>query len=396
MPRSSVHKMRAVALLATCLAVTVSPSYAAGPKILKTKFTSTLVDISSAGGKALGFSKVNAGNEPDAPATNAILKAVATVEAGNNQEFTEVLIDTGSAILWVGGEEAYEPGPNSKLIGDFSIGYGIGGAGGPAYTDRVKIGDAVVNSQIIGAANATSGLALVKPIDGILGLGPANSNSGQIIGFNSTPTFIESLVNEGVIHEPVFGIEISSLDAGSGNQITTGEITFGGIDEDRIVGDVVWLDQLPPINFRWSFNVTSFSFGTRQLSTDTMPGRTDTGVLLIGLPFDFLFDVLRSIPGTTIVSDGVLGGTLAFPSNVTADSLPPFNLGLGDQLFELPASKYLVPKPLYTSLNLTEDFTYSWLGSAGQGSFMLGQKWLENIYTAYDMEGHRVGFAHLK
>lgn len=55
----------------------------------------------------------------------------------------------------------------SRLGTDFSIGYGTGGASGVAYTDTVTIGDATVKSQIIGAANSTTGFNLVKPIDGI-------------------------------------------------------------------------------------------------------------------------------------------------------------------------------------------------------------------------------------
>ena len=36
------------------------------------------------------------------------------VRAGADQEFSDVLIDTGSAILWVGGEKPYTPGPFSN------------------------------------------------------------------------------------------------------------------------------------------------------------------------------------------------------------------------------------------------------------------------------------------
>ena len=115
------------------------------------------------------------------------------------------------------------------------------------------------------------------------------------------------------------------------------------------------------------------------------------------------------------MSDGIFAGVLAFPPNATADSLPALSLGLGDQVYDIPSSQYLVPKTVYPALNLTGNLTYSWIASAGPGSFMLGQKWLEGIYTAYDMEGQRkilhselkrltltqkvlpgVGFAHLK
>lgn len=69
-----------------------------------------------------------------------------------------------------------------------------------------------------------------------VGLGPADSNAGQIIGYNSTPTFVQTLAAEGTIDEPIFGIYISSIDATTGTEISTGEITFGGVDESKITG----------------------------------------------------------------------------------------------------------------------------------------------------------------
>lgn len=38
-----------------------------------------------------------------------------TVKCGNDQTFDDVLVDTGSAILWVGGENPYVQGPNTKV-----------------------------------------------------------------------------------------------------------------------------------------------------------------------------------------------------------------------------------------------------------------------------------------
>ena len=100
-----------------------------------------------------------------------------------------MLVDTGSAILWVGGEDPYVQGSNTEVYvflyipfaffklfnarilpsinSTFSVGYGIGGVQGIAYRDTVVIGDATGHNQLIGAANKTSGFNLVRPIDGI-------------------------------------------------------------------------------------------------------------------------------------------------------------------------------------------------------------------------------------
>ena len=149
----------------------------------------------------------------------------------------------------------------------FSVGYGIGGVQGIAYRDTVVIGDATGHNQLIGAANKTSGFNLVRPIDGIrtslrvlfflkkkkkqkkkkmncaltyfvltvVGLGPSNSNGGDISGFSNTPTFVETLVAQNQISEPVFGIYIAPLGA-DGTPQGSGEITFGGIDKSKIQG----------------------------------------------------------------------------------------------------------------------------------------------------------------
>lgn len=334
-----------------------------------------------------------------APTDNQVLKVVASICAGNGQVFKQVLVDTGSGILWVGGEEPYQVGPNTKDINEtFSIGYGIGGAQGKAYIDTVTIGEATAHSQIIGAASNTTGLALVKPIDGILGLGTSGSNLGQISGLNTTPTFVETLVAEGSIDEPVFGLYISPLQSDGGAPTGSGEIAFGGADPERYTGDITWLPQLPPLNFRWEFNVSGLSFGNVTLN-QTAIGRTDSGVLGIALPTDQFFDILHTYNGT-IQSGGPLSGFMSLPSpspSLLHSVYPPLTLQLGQSTFSIPSEQYLVPKSLYAQLNLTDTgLAHTWFASGGFGAFNLGQKWLEGVYTVYDMGNHRIGFAHPK
>ena len=48
----------------------------------------------------------------------------------------------------------------------FQIPYGEGGASGIAYQDTVTIGSATVTNQWIGAANFTSFIADIEPLDG--------------------------------------------------------------------------------------------------------------------------------------------------------------------------------------------------------------------------------------
>jgi len=330
----------------------------------------------------------------NAPTQTAVLKVVTSVQCGNDQTFEDVLIDTGSAILWVGGQDPYVPGPNTEVINStFGIGYGIGAAEGIAYRDTVVIGEATGPLQFIGAANQTNGFNLVEPIDGILGLGPSGSNYGEISGFNFTPTFVETLFNQNQISELIFGIYIAPLGA-DGTPTGTGEITFEAIDQSKIQGEVTWVPQNEPVNFHWEFNVSSFNFGPVNLTNPT-EARTDTGVLSIGIPFDSFFDILHVYNGSIPTDNSAISGSLSFNSNIVP-SLPSLDITIGSEIFCIPPSRYIVPHELYPILNVTDTpgLERTWIESAGPGEFGLGQKWLENFYTAYDLEQHRIGFAH--
>ena len=110
----------------------------------------------------------------------------------------------------------------------------------------------------------------------LVGLGPSGSNAGDVSGFNATPTFVETLVADGIINAPSFGIFISPLGQ-SGVPEGEGEITFGGVDSSRIKGDycshadvlhplqliswlsgeISWIPQNPPVDFHWEFNAST-------------------------------------------------------------------------------------------------------------------------------------------
>ena len=105
-------------------------------------------------------------------------------------------------------------------------------------------------------------------------MGPSNSNNGDISGYDSTPTFVETLVSQNQISDPIFGIYIAPPLGVDGTPQGSGEITFGGIDQSKIqgdeifpafitmndfylglVGEVTWVQQNDPVNFHWEFNV---------------------------------------------------------------------------------------------------------------------------------------------
>ncbi|PCH41646.1 acid protease [Wolfiporia cocos MD-104 SS10] len=357
--------------------------------------TSKLVKVPAS---TILLSQLKTADNHSAPTLNAALKTAVAVNAGDNQTFSYVEIDTGSAIFWVGAGQKYVPGPHTQIINQtFSESYGDGYANGTVYLDRVTIGEATVKSQLIGSASYISGFQVSEPnFDGFLGLGPNGSNAHEISGYDTTPTFVQSLVSEGAIDEPVFGIYLSPLysDSPEGD----GEITFGGVDSSRLVGDISWIPLSDELH--WDFEGSYFGWGDEYIVNGTVYARTDSGAPFLGIPFDPYIWLLQNTPG---ISADPNYGTLTFPANMS-DSLPPVYIGVGDLNVTVPpsngAGRYTIPKSLYSTLNITDDGEiHTFISTSGPDEVDLGFLFLQIVYSAYDIHSasevanNRVGFA---
>lgn len=100
---------------------------------------------------------------------------------------------------------------------------------------------------------------------------------------------------------------------------------------------------------------------------------------------DSVFAMRDAYNGSISSDNSALKGYLAFNSSIVP-SLPNLDVTLGSETFSIPPSRYIVPRQLYPILNVTDvpGLERTWIASAGPGTFILGQKWLENVYTAYD------------
>ncbi|KAH9951518.1 acid protease [Amylocystis lapponica] len=378
-----------VALLCLCRLAQTSPTNLTGG-LLKVPFNTTLSLFQSS-----------------TTITTVGVKAVMSIRAGLSQTWKNVLIDTGSAFLWVEGDnEQYIPGPFSHdMNAEFTAGYGTtntggifdgGAATGNAYMDLVTVGEAVVASQIIGAATSIHFNAIEGDIDGVLGLGPRDSNQGQVSGYNTTPTFVENLASEGTIEKALFGLYIDPLGENGGSQ-GLGELSFGGIDQARISGEMTWVPQVAGYTDRYVFNVSTLTFGDNVVSNDTILATTDSSTPLIRIPEQQWFAILSNVPGASTYADpsSALRFCIIF-KNTTAAALPDLVLGIGNMTVTIPPSSYIVPESLYSFLNITDSgVIHTWFYSAARSQAVLGEKFLENVYSAYDLENNLVGLANL-
>ncbi|KZT62044.1 acid protease [Calocera cornea HHB12733] len=306
-----------------------------------------------------------------------------------------MLVDTGSAFLWVNaGQTQYAPGAHSQRTNyTFGVGYGDGSASGEVYVDQVSIGGATVAQQYLGAATNITTFTALTNFDGILGLGRSIGNNNSISGLGVTPTFVDSLSAEGTIAARMIGVYLAPYtEAGDGNGNGTaaaaGELTFGGADQGKFVGDLVWAPQSAD-NRHWAVQIDGVSYGGTPLLNKTSEAIVDTGTLPILLPFTAFF-ALRQLLNGTINDSGSLAGWLSLPATGT---LQPVTLSIAGAGLSLPPEAYLMPESLYAHYNVSGPDRQTWFASGGFGNAALGQKFLELFYSVYDSDNERIGFA---
>lgn len=100
---------------------------------------------------------------------------------------------------------------------------------------------------------------------------------------------------------------------------------------------------------------------------------------------DTFLDIKKAHNAIIIEDNSALLGYLAFNSSIIS-SLPNIDITIGSETFSIPPSRYIVPREVYSMLNAKDvpGLEKTWLAPGGSGSFALGLKFLESVYTAYD------------
>ena len=130
--------------------------------------------------------------------------------------------------------------------------------------------------------------------DGILGLSPSSS-----LGSDS---FVLKMKQQGIIDTAAFGVYYGDDKYGS-------EITFGGVDTDRVPSiDNLTFTDLKDLNY-WSVNITTIKYGDTVLNKDTRYGFIDTGTSIIIIPSEDFASFLNETQNNNACrSDGYILG----------------------------------------------------------------------------------------
>ncbi|KAG6819635.1 hypothetical protein H0H93_009987 [Arthromyces matolae] len=269
-----------------------------------------------------------------------------------------------------------------------AIGYGGGVFEGWEYLDRVTVADDfVIVNQSIGVANeVTFTSELTSKV--------ADTLNPSV---NSTvPTVLDNAFDQGIISNKVLGMYFQPTT--QPNLTNGGEITWGGVDETKFIGDIVYTDVTTTgvSSHFWGIN-SAITYGKDlQLLNSTAAGIVDTGSPLLYIATD-AYNAYADAVGA-VFDDDV--GLLRLNATQAA-ALKSIYLNINGVQLEVTPNAQGWAHSINPAINGDVNMTYLIVADIGEPSglgwdFILGYAFLERYYSVFDTENNRVGFAETK
>ncbi|KAI0081507.1 acid protease [Panus rudis PR-1116 ss-1] len=303
------------------------------------------------------------------------------VSVGTPLQNYTVDFDTGSSDLFLPsstcrtnckGHKTYNPSSSSTAADrhkTFTLQYGDGSqVAGEQYTDTVSIAGLTATNQAIGAASTySSGFAPGNfPPDGLLGMGY------QSISEYNSPPFFQTLVAQGKTTQPVFAFKLAE---------TGSELFLGGVNSKLYTGSFTYA----PVTVQayWQVNMDSVIVNNKTPVKGPVAAIIDTGTTLIIGDSKNVAALYSAIPGSRLSSDGYY----SFPCSST----PTVKLSYGGKAFAIAPSLFNLGRESFAS-----NYCVGAVVPADESFWVVGDTFLQNVYTAFDLGKNRVGFANLK
>ncbi|KAM8721042.1 hypothetical protein ACLKA7_006989 [Drosophila subpalustris] len=286
-----------------------------------------------------------------------------------------VMFDTGSSNLWVPSYNCtssacklhaqYNPSqsstyqPASQKASSITLTYGTGGMTGYLATDSVMVASLGIQNQTFAVATSELDNYFQNfSFDGILGMG-----FKDLAVNNITPPFY-NLFSQGLISQPIFSFLLK-------NDSTGGVLNLGGSDP-QYLNKVTYV----PVSVAdyWQFNMAAASLGNVSLCSDC-PAIVDTGTSMIIAP-SVAYNKIRAMLNVSL--DGSVNCS-------SVSKMPDLLFLIGDKLFGVSRSSYVL------SIN---DECILGIQTANTSFWILGDIFIEQYYTEFDLGNQRIGFAN--
>ncbi|KAG2011374.1 aspartyl protease [Coprinopsis cinerea AmutBmut pab1-1] len=309
-----------------------------------------------------------------------------------------VILDTGSADLWVAGSNCttgctdvatFNPSSSSTFQNEssaFTITYGSGQAAGFLGQDIVQMAGFQVSNQVFAVCEQVSDGLLQSPVSGLLGL------AFETIASSRAMPFWESLVTEGAWDEPLMAFHLTRYLNVTNVQALEpgGSFSMGFANTSLYTGDIDYVD-LPTEGTYWILPITGITIQNNSITPPTGQqsyAAIDTGTTLIGGPESYISQIFDQIPGSA-PGTGSFENYYTYPCDT--DVTVEMSFG-GSQSWTINPADFRLTRLTRDSC-LGAFFTVTTRGAAP--SWIVGDTFLKNVYSVFRYSPPSVGFAQL-
>ncbi|THH07178.1 hypothetical protein EW145_g3565 [Phellinidium pouzarii] len=243
---------------------------------------------------------------------------------------------------------------------------------GEVFKDTVSIAGLTATGQaVVAASQYSSGFALdVSPPDGLMGMAfQSISNS------DSSPVF-QTFVTQGQTTSSVFGFTL--LDSG-------GELFLGGTDTTAFTGSLAFAPLITTPAF-WEISISGASVGNRKVVSSTIDAIVDTGTTLLIGDTKNVKAIYNAISGSKDASNTVGEGFFTVPCDAIPSNVA---INVAGKSFTLSADTFNFGQVSAGSNECVGGLA----ADDSEGFWILGDVFLRNLYTEFDVGNLQVGFA---
>ncbi|KAI0768109.1 aspartic peptidase domain-containing protein [Trametes elegans] len=318
---------------------------------------------------------------------------IATIQMGTPPRDFKILMDSGSADLWVGAEGCQSQagggcgnhqflGPKSsssfKDSGEqFQVTYGTGAVAGNIIQDNINVAGLALDGHSFGVAAAeTQDFSDDSvPFDGLMGL--AQSTLSQ----QGVATPVEALAKAGLIDDAITSYKISRL----ADNKNDGEITFGALDETKFdKATLVTFDNVADSGF-WEGAMDAVTVDGKDVGLQGRSAILDTGTTLIIAPEADAAAVHKAIPGAQ--SDGQGGFTIPCDTNASVA------LNFAGQEFAIDTRDLVFAQADSAGKDCISGISAGQID--GATTWLVGDVFLKNAYFSTDVTKNQMSLAKL-
>nr|XP_019586132.1 PREDICTED: gastricsin [Rhinolophus sinicus] len=300
-----------------------------------------------------------------------------------------VLFDTGSSDLWVpstycqsqacANHNRFNPSLSSTFRNNgqtYTLSYGSGSLSVVLGYDTVTVQNIVVNNQEFGLSeNEPNNPFYYSDFDGILGMAYPNMAVGN------APTVMQGMLQQGQLTQPIFSFYFSRQPTHQYG----GELILGGVDTQLYSGQIVWAPVTQEMY--WQIAIQEFAIGNQATGwcSQGCQAIVDTGTFLLAVPQQYMGSFLQATG-----AQQAQNGDFVVNCN-SVQNMPTVTFIISGSQFPLPPSAYVLNNNGYCRLGIEATYLPS---PSGQPLWILGDVFLKEYYSVYDMASNRVGFAY--